>query len=151
MRDIQAAAVDIGLPASISTSFEGSAQVFQQAVANQGMLLFAATSLFYLWLDRALGAAMALVKDRIGDRPEKRAWFVAALCLAWPDGHTETFLGRVEGELVWPPRGEKGFGYDPMFVPLGGTETFGEMDVDAKHAISHRARAFAQVIVSCFG
>jgi hypothetical protein len=82
---------------------------------------------------------------------ERDAWFVAALCLAWPDGHTETFLGRVDGTAIWPPRGGKGFGYDPMFVPLGGTETFGEMDPGAKHAISHRARAFAQVLAACFG
>ena len=82
---------------------------------------------------------------------DRRAWFVAALCLAWPDGHTETFLGRVEGTVVWPPRGEKGFGYDPMFLPTGARETFGEMDPSAKHAISHRARAFAQVLAACFG
>ena len=56
------------------------------------------------------------------------------LCLAWPDGHTETFLGRVDGTVVWPPRGDKGFGYDPMFVPGGGAQTFGEMDPDEKHA-----------------
>ncbi len=95
--------------------------------------------------------AMTLVHEKAGDAEDKRAWFVAALCLAWPDGHTETFLGRVDGNMVWPPRGAKGFGYDPMFVPDGGTETFGEMGAEAKHAISHRARAFAQVIAACFG
>jgi XTP/dITP diphosphohydrolase len=100
---------------------------------------------------RDFGAAMALVHERMGTAEDKRAWFVAALCLAWPDGHTETFLGRVDGTVVWPPRGEHGFGYDPMFLPAGGTITFGEMDPDAKHAISHRARAFAQVLASCFG
>jgi XTP/dITP diphosphohydrolase len=97
------------------------------------------------------GAAMALVHERIGTSPDRRAWFVAALCLAWPDGHTETFLGRVDGTVVWPPRGDKGFGYDPMFLPNRGTTTFGEMDPDDKHAISHRARAFAQVLAACFG
>ena len=91
------------------------------------------------------------VHDRIGDNPDRRAWFIAALCLAWPDGHTETFLGRVDGTAVWPPRGDKGFGYDPMFMPAGGQQTFGEMDPDEKHAVSHRARAFAQVLTSCFG
>jgi len=96
-------------------------------------------------------AAMAEVNRRIGDTPDRRAWFVAALCLAWPDGHTETFLGRVEGETVWPPRGTNGFGYDPMFIPAGGRQTFGEMDPDAKHAISHRARAFTQLTAACFG
>ena len=94
---------------------------------------------------------MALVNERIGPDPDRRAWFVAALCLAWPDGHTETFLGRIDGTVVWPPRGNKGFGYDPMFLPSGGTATFGEIDPDAKHAISHRARAFAQVLAACFG
>ena len=96
-------------------------------------------------------AAMASVNDRIGDSPDRRAWFIAALCLAWPDGHTETFLGRIDGSVVWPPIGDRGFGYDPMFVPAGTRLTFGEMDPDAKHAVSHRARAFAQVLASCFG
>ena len=95
--------------------------------------------------------AMATVHERIGDNPDRRAWFIAALCLAWPDGHTETFLGRIDGAAVWPPRGELGFGYDPMFVPAGLQVTFGEMDPDEKHAISHRARAFRQVLASCFG
>jgi XTP/dITP diphosphohydrolase len=94
--------------------------------------------------------AMASVHERIGDNPDRRAWFIAALCLAWPDGHTETFLGRIDGAVVWPPRGDRGFGYDPMFVPAGAQQTFGEMDPDAKHAVSHRARAFAQVLTSCF-
>ena len=95
-------------------------------------------------------AAMSLVKQRMGANPDPRAWFVAALCLAWPDSHTETFLGRIDGEVVWPPRGSKGFGYDPMFVPSGFQRSFGEMQLDEKHAISHRARAFAQMLKSCF-
>jgi non-canonical purine NTP pyrophosphatase (RdgB/HAM1 family) len=95
-------------------------------------------------------AAMAQVQERIGDNPDRRAWFIAALCLAWPDGHTETFLGRIDGTVVWPPRGDNGFGYDPMFVPAGAQMTFGEMDPESKHAVSHRARAFAQVLTSCF-
>jgi non-canonical purine NTP pyrophosphatase (RdgB/HAM1 family) len=99
---------------------------------------------------RDFALAMATVNERIADNPDKRAWFIAALCLAWPDGHTETFLGRIDGAVVWPPRGDNGFGYDPMFVPAGLRETFGEMDAGAKHAVSHRARAFAQVLTSCF-
>ena len=94
--------------------------------------------------------AMATVHQRIGENPDRRAWFIAALCLAWPDGHTETFLGRIDGAIVWPPRGGNGFGYDPMFVPAGGQQTFGEMEPDDKHQVSHRARAFAQVLKSCF-
>jgi non-canonical purine NTP pyrophosphatase (RdgB/HAM1 family) len=96
------------------------------------------------------GAAMVTVNDRLGDTQDRRAWFVAALCLAWPDGHTETFIGRIDGTVTWPPRGEKGFGYDPIFIPSGDHKTFAEMDPDEKHAISHRARAFAQVLASCF-
>ena len=99
--------------------------------------------------DKNFAPAMARVWAEIGDNADRRAWFVAALCLAWPDGHTATFLGRVDGTLVWPPRGTHGFGYDPIFVPAGGTMTFGEMDPAEKHAVSHRARAFAQLIGAC--
>jgi XTP/dITP diphosphohydrolase len=95
-------------------------------------------------------AAMTRVQEKLGDNPDRRAWFVAALCLAWPDQHTETYIGRVDGSVVWPPKGDRGFGYDPMFVPAGSSLTFGEMDPDTKHAVSHRARAFAQVMASCF-
>ena len=87
----------------------------------------------------------------IGAGADRRAWFTAALCLAWPDGETATFLGRVEGTAIWPPRGVRGFGYDPIFVPLGGSQTYGEMEPAQKHATSHRARAFAQLIVACGG
>ena len=79
-----------------------------------------------------------------------RAHFIAGLALAWPDGHVEYFEGRVDGELVWPPRGLKGFGYDPMFVPDGYDETFGEMDPEKKHGLSHRAHAFRQLVDACF-
>ena len=99
--------------------------------------------------DRDFAHAMAAVQERLGDRPRAAA-FVAALALAWPDGHVESFEGRVEGRLVWPPRGERGFGYDPIFVPDGHDETFGEMDPEAKSRISHRARAFAKLAAACF-
>ena len=101
--------------------------------------------------DRNFAVAMARVAEAIEDTPDRRAWFVCALCLAWPDGHTETFVGRVDGTAICPPRGEKGFGYDPMFVPLGETESYGEMDPARKHASSHRAAAFRQVMAACFG
>ena len=94
-------------------------------------------------------AAMARVHREMGDTPDPRAWFIAALCLAWPDGDTATFVGRVDGNATWPPRGNKGFGYDPMFVPIGETRTFGEMDPDEKDRLSHRARAFAQLMAAC--
>jgi XTP/dITP diphosphohydrolase len=100
--------------------------------------------------EKDFAKAMEMVHERVGDNADRRAWFVAALCLAWPDGHTETYVGRVDGSMVWPPRGDKGFGYDPMFLPEDGTMTFGEMEPGAKHTVSHRARAFAQVMASCF-
>jgi len=80
----------------------------------------------------------------------RTARFVCALSLAWPDGHVESFEGKVEGHLVWPMRGKNGFGYDPVFLPEGGDLTFGEMSPEAKHAISHRADAFAQLVAACF-
>ena len=73
---------------------------------------------------------------------DRSARFVSTLAVVWPDGHEEVFKGTVEGHLVWPPRGEKGFGFDPVFVPAGESETFGEMDPAKKHAMSHRADAF---------
>jgi XTP/dITP diphosphohydrolase len=94
-------------------------------------------------------AAMARVERELGDRG-RGASFVAVLALAWPDGHAELFRGEVPGWLVWPPRGDRGFGYDPMFVPDGGTLTFGEIDPAEKHRISHRARAFAKLVEACF-
>jgi XTP/dITP diphosphohydrolase len=95
-------------------------------------------------------AAMATVHERVADNLDRRAWFIAALCVAWPDSHTQTFVGRIDGAIAWPPQGDRGFGYDPMFVPDGWQQTFGEMNPDDKHAVSHRARAFAQVLASCF-
>ena len=82
--------------------------------------------------------------------PNRNAHFVCALSLAWPDGHTEDFEGKVFGSLIWPPRGEHGFGYDPMFMPRGLDITFGEMDPARKHAMSHRAKAFEMLVRGCF-
>lgn len=94
--------------------------------------------------------AMSRVNDKLGDNPDRRAHFVCALSLAWPDGHVETVEGYVHGTLVWPVRGEKGFGFDPMFQPNGHDVTFAEMDPDDKHAISHRADAFRKIMEKCF-
>ena len=91
------------------------------------------------------GVAMARVNRELGDR-DRSATFVAVLALAWPNGGIELFRGDVAGRLVWPPRGERGFGYDPIFVPEGGAETFGEIEPARKHKISHRARAFAKLV-----
>jgi XTP/dITP diphosphohydrolase len=95
--------------------------------------------------------AMAKVNSALGDEKDRRGRFVCALSLAWPDGHCETFEGVVEGEIVWPPRGSQGFGYDPIFLPRGRALTFGEMEANAKHAISHRADAFRKLVAACFG
>lgn len=81
---------------------------------------------------------------------DRHAHFIAVLSLCWPDGHCESFEGRVDGSLVWPPRGTRGFGYDPMFLPDGHDVTFGEMEPAAKHAISHRADAFRKLTAACF-
>ena len=100
---------------------------------------------------RDFDLAMRLVHERVvaaGDEASHDAHFICALSLCWPDGHVETFEGRVDGTLAWPPRGNRGFGYDPMFVPLGGTETFGEIDPDEKHATSHRADAFRKLVAA---
>ncbi|MDV3457918.1 RdgB/HAM1 family non-canonical purine NTP pyrophosphatase [Sphingomonas sp. HF-S4] len=97
--------------------------------------------------------AMRRVEDKLAALPPETgrdAHFVCALALAWPDGHVEWFEGRADGVLVWPPRGEHGFGYDPVFVPNGHDVTYGEMDPEAKHAMSHRADAFRQLVSAVF-
>jgi len=87
--------------------------------------------------------------EAAGEEAGYDAHFTCALALAWPDnGQTESFEGKVFGKLVWPPRGDKGFGYDPMFVPNGDTRTFGEFEPDEKHAISHRAEAFGKLVAA---
>ena len=93
--------------------------------------------------------AMEQINAARSDAGDDLAWFTCALALAWPDGHVEVFEGRVDGTLTWPPRGDRGFGYDPIFIPAGGAATFAEMDPDAKHAISHRAIAFRALIDAC--
>jgi XTP/dITP diphosphohydrolase len=111
--------------------------------------------------DKNFFGAMETIEDKLRERganaPEQRkAHFVSALCVAWPDGHVEEVEARVDGVLVWPPRGDKGFGYDPMFLPDGHDRTFGEMSSDEKHGLpprgkglSHRARAFLKLAEAC--
>lgn len=100
--------------------------------------------------EKDFDAAMKKLQIELGTSENRGAAFVSALALAWPDGHVETAQGRVQGNLVWPPRGDKGFGYDPMFVPDGDALTFGEMNPDAKEAISHRTLAFEKLVALCF-
>ncbi len=108
--------------------------------------------------DKDFARAMRNIEELLaqGGTDDRRAHFVAALCLAWPDGHTETVRGEVHGRLVWPPRGTLGFGYDPMFLPDGHERTFGEMSAEEKHGLkpgqgglSHRARAFSRFAAQC--
>jgi len=100
--------------------------------------------------EKDFSLAMRRVEEALAGKSDRRAFFVAVLALAWPDGHLEGFRGEAHGTLVWPPRGERGFGYDPMFLPDGGMLTYGEMDPDEKHRISHRAAAFRQLVAACF-
>ena len=99
--------------------------------------------------DRDFGLAMDRVYHDLGDM-DRSAHFVAVLSLAWPDGHVDSFRGEVQGSLTWPPRGSRGFGYDPIFIADGYSETFGEIDPAQKHRISHRARAFEKLVAACF-
>jgi len=104
--------------------------------------------------DKDFGLAMQKVEDGLQGKEDRTAHFACALSLCWPDDgqrvHLETFEGNVHGVLVWPPRGDKGFGYDPVFMADGDTITFGEMDQDKKHQISHRADAFRKLVDACF-
>jgi XTP/dITP diphosphohydrolase len=111
--------------------------------------------------EKDFAAAMEKVEAKLRERgavnaEQRRAHFVSALCVAWPDGHVEEFEAQVDGTLVWPPRGTKGFGYDPIFLPDGHARTFGEMDSAEKHGLpprgkglSHRARAFLKLAEAC--
>lgn len=161
------AAVSLGVPEPEETggSFEANAALKARAAARvSGLPALADDSgLVVPALDGAPGiysarwagpakdfrSAMERVHRELGDR-DRSGSFVAALALAWPEGDIELFRGEVHGTLVWPPRGDRGFGYDPMFVPLDGSLTFGELDPVEKHRISHRARAFAKLVEHCF-
>ena len=99
--------------------------------------------------DKDFALAMRRVERELGTK-DRSAYFVCALALAWPDGHVEAVEGEVHGKLVFPPRGDRGFGYDPIFIPAGHDITFGEMDPDSKHRMSHRAQAFERLLERCF-
>ena len=161
---VAASALGLPEPEETGATFLANAELKAHAAAEAGLPALADDSgLAVAALDGAPGIssarwagpgrdfshAMAKVHDRLGDRPREAA-FVAALALAWPDGHVECFEGRVEGRLVWPPRGNRGFGYDPIFVPDGHDETFGEIAPEAKARITHRARAFEKLAAACF-
>ena len=164
-------AADLGLPEPEETedSFVGNALIKARASATgSGIVALADDSGLCItalggapgvttadWAETPTGRdwslAMQKAEDRLaalGSDVDRSAAFVCTLALVWPDGHSEVFEGRVEGTLVWPPRGDLGFGYDPVFVPDGHHQTFAEMDPEAKHAISHRADAFAKLVAS---
>ncbi len=160
---VAAGALGLPEPAEDAPDFAGNARIKALTAASTGAPALADDSGFCVAaLDGAPGvhsarwagpardfaAAMDRVHRALAGKTDRRAWFVSALCLAWPDGETATFLGRVEGELVWPPRGVRGFGYDPMFVKAGMDRTFGEIDPTEKHRISHRADAFAKLVAA---
>jgi XTP/dITP diphosphohydrolase len=170
---------ELGLPepAENGTTFQENARIKARAAATaSGFPAFADDS--GLTVDALGGApgiysarwagpekdfrrAMQAVEDKLRERGahargQRNAQFVCALCLAWPDGHLEEFDAAVHGTLVWPPRGDKGFGYDPMFLPDGHALTFGEMTNTEKHGLppagkglSHRARAFLKLAEAC--
>ena len=174
---ISAAQMNLSEPDETGTTFRANALIKAQAAARaSGLPAFADNSGLAVdalggepgvysarWAgpERNFGLAMQTIEDRLGERgamtPERRkAHFVSALCVAWPDDHVEEFEGRIDGTLVWPPRGDKGFGYDPMFLPDGHTRTFGEMSGEEKHGLpprgtglSHRARAFLKLAEAC--
>jgi XTP/dITP diphosphohydrolase len=164
---IAAGALGLPEPAETADSFIGNARIKALAAARAAKLpALADDSGFSVaalegapgvrtadWAETPAGRdyamAMAKVEKLARHAADRRAWFSCALVLAWPDGHTEAFLGEAHGHWIWPPRGTNGFGYDPMFVPDGHAETFGEMTPAAKHAISHRAAAFAQLAAAC--
>lgn len=110
------------------------------------------------WAETPSGRDFPMAMTKVWDMLEARnaptprtAAFNCTLVLAWPDGHDEVFEGKVSGQVVWPMRGEQGFGFDPVFLPDGETETFGEMDPARKHEMSHRADAFRKLVNGCFG
>lgn len=169
---VGAAEMNLPEPEETETTFVGNARIKAHAAAKAtGMPALADDSGIEVealdnapgvytadWAETANGRdfvmAMAKTRDLLEEKNAphpRRARFCATLVLAWPDGHDEVFVGKVNGTLVWPMRGEQGHGYDPMFQPDGHDVTFAEMDAAQKNSISHRANAFAKLIAGCFG
>lgn len=142
----RAAAEGAGLPALADDSglavsaLDGAPGIYSARWAGPGKDFAAAMERVEQELRKANG----------GEQGDRSAAFVCALCLAWPDGQVRSFEGCVQGTLVYPPQGTHGFGYDPIFLPEGEQETFGEMEAERKHAMSHRARAFRQLVAEVF-
>ena len=167
---VSAASLDIPEPEETGTTFAANAELKARFSADlSGMVALADDSGLCVdalhgdpgvytanWAETPTGRdwqlAMRKVEDALkaaGPEAGRDAHFVCVLSLCWPDGHVESFEGRAEGTLTWPPRGTVGFGYDPVFVPLGREQTFAELDPAEKHAISHRADAFRKLVAAC--
>ena len=165
-RILAAAELDLAEPEETGTSFAANAEIKAHAAAaagghpaladDSGLVVPALDgapgiqSARWAGPDRDFAAAMRRIEDGLAGTADRSAYFVCALTLAWPDGVCVTVEGRVDGALVWPPRGDRGFGYDPVFVPAGRDLTFGEMEPAEKHRISHRADAFRRLLSACF-
>jgi len=163
---ISAGELNLGEPVEDADSFIGNAAIKAHAAAKASGLPALAddSGLEVAALDGAPGIysarwagpkkdfniAIYEVLSKIADQDNRKANFTCALTLAWPDGHAESFEGKVFGTLSISPRGEKGFGYDPIFIAEGMNQTFAEIEPAAKHAISHRAHAFQQLVDACF-
>jgi XTP/dITP diphosphohydrolase len=163
---VSAAELDLPEPEETADSFAGNAELKALAAARAAGLpaladdsglavdaLGGAPGVYSArWAGpkRDFAMAMQRVERQLTADDDRRAHFICVLALAWPDGHVDSFEGQVHGRLVWPPRGERGFGYDPIFLPEGRSQTFGEMDPVGKHAISHRAAAFHRLVEACF-
>ena len=160
---VAAGALGLGEPDETESTFVGNALLKARAAAEASGLIALAddSGLSVATLDGAPGIysarwagpdkdftlAMAKVEARLeaAGSEDRSAWFTSALAVAWPGGPAVVVEGRIDGALTFPPRGDRGFGYDPIFVPEGGDQTFGEMDPLVKDAMSHRARAFAKL------
>jgi XTP/dITP diphosphohydrolase len=168
---VSAASLGLPEPEETGATFEANAMLKSKAAAKASNMVAVADdsgicvdaldgdpgiySARWAGPDKDFTLAMRNVEEKLQAqgataREQRRAHFVSVLSVAWPDGHVENFEGQVHGTLVWPPCGKRGFGYDPMFLPDGRDLTFGEMDPDAKHAISHRAVAFRKLVDALF-
>lgn len=159
---ISAGALGLPEPAETETTFVGNALIKARAAAqasglpaladDSGLCVSALNgdpgvySADWAGPDKNFELAMQKVHDAMGDAPDRSAHFMSVLALVLPNGEEHIFEGRCEGHIVWPPRGESGFGYDPMFVAEGETRSFGEMTLSEKKQYSHRARAFQNLI-----
>ena len=166
VKAVSAGALGLAEPEETGATFEENAELKARAAAtasglpaladDSGLVVAALDGAPGIYSARWAGAAkdfgpaMKRVEKELQGKSDRRAYFVAVLALAWPDGHSESFRGEVHGSVVFPPRGTRGFGYDPIFLPEGKAETFGELDPAARMAVSHRSVAFRKLAAACF-